>query len=81
LGGLQNCSKSSQSGVYIPYREDPEHQSEIEAMLIAAVPTANGAKPKLQNRPYSESARKFDGNLSGVFLSSVGTWSDLSAKV
>ncbi len=38
--------------------EDPKHRSEVEAMLIAAIPTANGAKPKLQNHPYPDAVRK-----------------------
>jgi hypothetical protein len=32
--------------------ENPKNRNQIEALLIAAFPTANGAKPKLQRHPY-----------------------------
>ena len=38
--------------------ENEKHRNEVEAMLIAAIPTANGAKPKLQRQPYPVEVRK-----------------------
>jgi hypothetical protein len=38
--------------------ENEKHRSQVEAMLIAAIPTANGARPKLERHPYPESVRK-----------------------
>jgi hypothetical protein len=38
--------------------EDRSQRSEVEALLIAAFPTANGARPKLERHPYPEQVRK-----------------------
>jgi len=38
--------------------ENEKHRDEVEAMLIAAIPTANGAKPKLERQPYPDAVRK-----------------------
>lgn len=32
--------------------ENAKHRAEVEAMLIAAIPTANGARPRLERHPY-----------------------------
>jgi len=32
--------------------EDQKHRDEIEGILIAAMPTANSAKPKLERKPF-----------------------------
>jgi|SRR5271170_8128434 len=32
--------------------EDEQQRGQVEALLIAAIPTANGAKPRLQKHPY-----------------------------
>lgn len=37
--------------------ENPKHRDQIEALLIAAFPTANGAKPKLEKHPYPPAVR------------------------
>ncbi len=53
--------------------EDAKHRAEVEAMLIAAIPTANGARPKLENHPYPDAVRRVM-NLSqkGTLLKSAG---------
>ncbi len=38
--------------------EDPTHRSDVEAILIAAMPTANSARPKLPKEKTSEKVRK-----------------------
>ena len=38
--------------------EDPKHRAEVEAMLIAAIPTANGAEPRLENYHYPDAVRR-----------------------
>ena len=38
--------------------EEVRHRDEVEAMLIAAIPTANGAKPKLEQYPYPDEVRR-----------------------
>jgi len=52
--------------------EDPKHRAEVEAMLIAAIPTANGAKPKLENHPYPDAVRRvMKISQAGVLLKGV----------
>ena len=49
--------------------EDPRHRAEVEAMLIAAFPTANGARPKLENHPYPPAVRRvMKANQRGAIL-------------
>lgn len=45
--------------------EDEQKRSEIEALLIIAFPTANGARPKLQKHPYPEEVRNVMRALRG----------------
>jgi len=37
--------------------KDKAHRNEIEAILIAAMPTANSAKPRLERQPFPKSLR------------------------
>ncbi len=37
--------------------KQPKQRAEIEALLISALPTANGARPKLQKHPYPPEVR------------------------
>lgn len=38
--------------------KEPEHRAQVEAMLIAAIPTANAAKPWLERQPYPDQVRR-----------------------
>jgi hypothetical protein len=37
--------------------KDPTHRSELEGILIAAMPTANSANPRLLKRPFPKEVR------------------------
>jgi hypothetical protein len=41
--------------------DDPSHRSELEGILIAAMPTANSAKPRLQKEKMPGHVRKLLG--------------------
>ena len=53
--------------------EDERQRSELEALLIAAIPTANGAKPRLERHPYPEAVRKIlHGTRTGHHHTALG---------